>query len=334
MPTNKDALKRYKIIHNLLRRGHRYKSIELADECSKRLNITVSQRTIQQDLKDLAQDFELGFYLPIEKERQHREVFFYYSEIPNSIFPALELEKDEINALLFYAKTVQQYRAYPMFGDISEAIKKVVINTNISPNLKRLFDENSSLLTENHFAIRGTELIVQLLSAIHRQNVIEVDYKKFTISKVKTYILKPILLKEDKHMWYVVSERESKQLITLALDRIIRMSITDKTFKKIDFDYEDYYRHSFGITVTKDAPQEVTISFTAKQGNYIKTLPIHSTQEIIKDTEQELVITVIVKPSYEFYAKILSYGPDATIISPFDVREKVRALIEGTLSKY
>ncbi|MBC8884271.1 hypothetical protein H9X57_15475 [Flavobacterium piscinae] len=84
MPKNKEALKRYRIIHNILRRGGRHKTNRIVEIC-KNAGVKVSIRTIQKDLEDLAEDTELGFFLPIRKDDNTKT--YYYEEIPKSIFP-------------------------------------------------------------------------------------------------------------------------------------------------------------------------------------------------------------------------------------------------------
>ena len=331
MPSNKEALKRYRIIHNVLRTGGKHKTSRIVEICND-AGIPVKLRTIQKDLEDLAEDTELGFFLPIKKDDSTKT--YYYEVIPKSIFPSLELEQNEINALLFYAKTINQYKEYPIFSEITKAIQKVIENSNISPAIQELFEKQTILETENHPSIGGIEMIAEILDAITKRKLLSVEYQKFD-DKIKTHVIKPLLLKEDKKLWYVIGISLKKDsLITLALDRIIDVSIGKEEFDEILFDSNVYFKYSFGVTVSEEEPIEVTILFEPEQGNYLKNLPIHHTQEIIEDNDEKFVIKVKVKPSYEFYAKILSYGADATIISPNSVSERISKTFELALSKY
>ncbi len=74
MPTNQDALKRYRIIHKLLSRGGKYKSSFIVKECNES-GIPVSLRTIQKDLKDLAEDSDLGLFLKIKQDTFTKSFF-------------------------------------------------------------------------------------------------------------------------------------------------------------------------------------------------------------------------------------------------------------------
>jgi len=246
----------------------------------------------------------------------------------------LELEQNEINALLFYAKTINQYKEYPIFNEITNAIQKVIENSNISPETQELFKKHTLLETENHPSIGGIEMIAEILDAITKRKILSIDYQKFD-DKIKTHLIKPLLLKEDKKLWYVIGVSLKKNtLITLALDRVIDVTTCKEEFKEIIFDSSEYFKYSFGVTVSEREPIEVVISFKPEQGNYLKNLPIHQTQQIIEDNDEKFVIKVKVKPSYEFYSKVFSYGSGATVISPKTVVEEVSKDFEKALSQY
>ena len=332
MASNQEALRRYRVIHNILRRGGKHKTSSILEAC-QRSYIRSSLRTIQKDLEDLAEDPKLGFFLPIKKDSTTKT--YYYTQIPDNIFPSLELERNEINALLFYAKTINQYDEYPLSHEISNAVKKVVENSNIPPRTRELFEKETLLETEKHLPINGIELIIDLLEAISNRKVIVVHYKKFQVGITKEYRIKPILLKEEKQYWYILGERENDgKIITLALDRIISLTISNKEFESIEFNSNEYFKYSFGITVMDIEPIEVVISFKPDHGDYIKTLPIHSSQSILEDNKNRFVISINVKPSYEFYSKILSYGDNATIISPPEIKEWFRKSFERAYNNY
>ncbi len=331
MPKNKEALKRYRLIHNILRRGGKHKTNRIVDICNE-AGIPVKLRTIQKDLEDLADDTELGFFLPIRKDDNTKT--YYYENIPTNIFPSLELEPEEITALLFYAKTVRQYKEYPIFKQISNAVQKVIDNSNIAPEIKNLFEKETLLETEKHPSTGGIELIADILDAITKKKIIEIEYQKFD-DEIKTHKIKPILLKEDKQLWYIIGINvKYESLITFALDRIIDVSITEESYNEVSFDSKEYFKYSFGITVTDVKPIDVIISFDLEQRNYLKTLPIHASQKIIEDSTDNFVIQVSVKPTYEFFSKIFSYGNSATVLAPESICIIFKQKFAEALSHY
>ena len=332
MPRNKDAYSRYRIIDQYLRQNAFVKTSRLAEVCSERLGIPISVRTIQKDIIDLKEDTGLKLYAKIEYSYSNRA--YYYPEGTSEIFPAIELGEEEVNALLFYAKTISQYNAYPIFKDISNAVRKVIDNSNISPKSKELFEKENFLETEKHVSLSGIELIPQLLDAMARKKIIKLEYQKFDNIK-SDYEIIPVLLKEDKQMWYILGiDTEKNKLRTFALDRILKINTTNIEFEPVHFNSSEYFKFSFGITVIDKDPVDVIISFKPDTGNYIRTLPIHSTQVVMEDTQERFVIRIKVIPSYEFYSKIYSYGNAATIISPSDIRNQFLSAYEQAVKNY
>ncbi len=333
MAQNQQAIPRYRAILKVLRRSGKHSSKDIHQACINS-GIDTKYRTIQKDLQDLRDDPTIfGRELNIKSDPKTKK---WYSEgIPREIFTLLELEDGEVTALLFYAKTMNQYCEYPLFQEMSEAIRKVIDSANISENLKQLFEAKTLLETEKHEPIEGVELIPDILQSIHQRKKIIVEYQRFDRDKIKTHEFKPVLLKEDKQMWYIVGKNvKYDSLMTLALDRIVSLIVTEHIFEPIEFNSEEHFKYSFGITVPEEEPIDVIISFTPEQGNYLRTLPIHSTQQIIVDDENEFKIRVKVIPSYEFYSKIRSYGEQAKIISPESLINVIQSSFSKALSRY
>lgn len=332
MAQNQQAIPRYRAILKVLRRSGQHSSKNIHQACINS-GIDASYRTIQKDLQDLRDDPAIfGRELNIKSDPKTKK---WYSEgIPKEIFTLLELEDGEVTALLFYAKTMNQYCEYPLFQEMSKAIRKVIDSSNISENLKQLFEAKTLLETEKHEPIEGIELIPDILQSIHQRNEIIVEYKKHS-GELKTHTIKPVLLKEDKKLWYIIGvNSKHESFITLALDRVKSIELTQCEFEPIEFNSEDYFKYSFGITVSEEEPIDVIISFTPEQGNYLRTLPIHSTQQIIVDDENEFKIQVKVIPSYEFYSKIRSYGEQAKIISPQSLIKVLQSSFSDALNHY
>lgn len=332
MPKNKDAYTRYKIIDQNLRRLDYVKTSMLADICSEKLGIPISIRTIQKDIKDLIEDSALQIYAPIKYSSSQKA--YYYPEDVNKIFPALELEEEEISALLFYGKIQSQYNKLGIFKEITSAIEKVIDSANIKSEYKEIFTELPLILTEKSPPLKGSELILKIIQALKLEKQITFEYQKFG-DKTRERVISPYLLKEDRHMWYVVGYYEERgRIITFAVDRMAKVRIVDKPIIKTKFNPLEYFKHSFGITVPDGEPIEIVLLFTQQQGNYIKALPIHESQKIISDDKKGLTISVKVKPSYEFYSKILSYGDDVKILEPQCVIDYLQNKIESTLKLY
>lgn len=334
MPRTKDALSRYRIIDKELRRWRPLSTKSLAIACSERMSIPISQRQIQQDITDMKDDSGLGLFAKILYDTR-KKCFYYEKGTPPLIFPTIELSEEEIFALLFYTKTSSHFKHYKIFNQISNAIRKVLDATNISSELRKSFSSEAILETGSLMPSKGVELLQSLVQAVREKRIIKFKYKRFDDDIEKEREMKPLLIKEDRELWYVIGLVHQKiHPVTFAVDRMTNLQITPDTFDPISFNAEEYFKYSIGITVPVEDPVKVVLSFTKEQGNYLKAVPIHHSQHIISDTAKELRISVEVKLSYEFYAKILGYGPDVKVISPIEVAQQIKSMLSQALENY
>lgn len=331
MAINKQQLGRYHVIDALLSKGDRVKTSEIQKAILYELEINVSSKTINNDINDMRNSIVLGYNAPIEKD--HSKKAYYYSD-PDYTIKAFGLKDTDINALQFYANTIKQYKDYELFKNFSSAIEKILAVLASSKGLTNNEKARAIVQTERTPLITGGHMIPKIIEAINIKSIIAFKYQKFDDEEIKEVKLQPYLIKEDRHLWYVLGKNHKGYFITYALDRISELTILEEKFISDDFDFENYFKYSFGITVTDDEPLNVILSFTPFQGKYIKALPIHPTQNILIDNDEELKISVDVKPSYEFFEKILGYGANVKVISPPEIVNDLKIKLEEASSRY
>lgn len=327
MAISKHPIGRYQVIDRELGRKDWVKTKELKYLIEDELSIAVSERMINEDINAMKDDPILGYFAPIEYNTAKKA--YYYTDKTYTI-KAFGLKEEDINALMFYAKTINQYKEYDVFKDFSNAIEKVLDAVTIRKGLSNREQRRTVVQTERTPKLTGSELIPLIVQALDMNFVIEFEYQKFEDSVSKKVKLQPHLLKEDRHRWYVLGRinDHDEPTIKYALDRILSAKILEEKFEPAEFDFDLYFAHSFGITVTNDDPVDVVLSFTPLQGNYLKTLKIHHTQETLIDNDEEYRISVRVAPSWEFYEKILGYGNTVKVISPIEIIEEVKKKAE------
>jgi len=322
---------RIEIINRELTKHKYVKTTNLVKQISEEV-VPVNVRTVQKDIELMKEQWPMGFDAPIEYNSIKKA--YYYSD-SNFTINKLGLRADDMIALLFYAKTLQQYKNILIFEDIIKAIDKVLGNYDITPKTKELVANRTILQLEKVPLVRGIEYIEPILKAVVKEVKIVIEYKKHDAAEPIKRILAPLLIKESKNYWYVLGIVEgTSQMRTYALDRIIKLDVTEEYFTPPIIDFSSYFQHSLGITVPNDKPILIKLSFTPLQGNYIKALPLHETQTILKDNAKELLIAIKVQPSYELYSKILSFGQDLKIISPRSVEEEVKNQLKMALKRY
>jgi hypothetical protein len=83
------------------------------------------------------------------------------------------------------------------------------------------------------------------------------------------------------------------------------LDITTASFTREEINIEETYKNSFGIISADGAlPQEILLKFDNEQANYVKALPLHHSQTIISEDENETVFKVFVVPTYDFQREI------------------------------
>jgi predicted DNA-binding transcriptional regulator YafY len=323
MAISKHPIGRYQVIDTQLGRKDWVKTKELREIIEEELSIVVSERMINEDINAMKDDPLLGYFAPIEYNKNKKA--YYYTDKSYTI-KAFGLKDRDINALMFYAKTINQYKEYEVFKDFTNAIEKVLDAVTIRKGLTNKVYARTVVQTERTPKLTGSELIPLIIKALDLNQVIEFEYQKFEDTVAKLVKLQPHLLKEDRHRWYVLGRinGHDEPTTVYALDRILVAKILKEKFEPAEFDFDQYFAHSFGITVTNDEPVDIILSFTQHQGKYLKTLKIHPTQETLIDNEAEYRILVRITPSWEFYEKILGYGHSVKVVSPEIIIEEVK----------
>lgn len=332
MAISKHPFGRYHVIDRELRKHDFVKTKELKEIIEDELCIHVSEKMINEDINAMRYDSLLGYFAPIAYNNSNKA--YYYTDREYTI-KAFGLNDNDINAIMFYAKAINQYKEYEVFEDFSNAIEKVLDAVNIRKGISSLEQAKTIVQTESTPKVTGSQWIPKIVSAIDTNFTILLDYQKFCQSTHSIREVEPYLLKEDRHRWYVIGRTVSNgKITTYSLDRINDLAISEKRFSPSNFDFNEYFRYSFGITVPEVDPVEVILSFNQLQGFYLKTLPLHSTQKTLIDSEDEFRISVTAKPSWEFYEKLLGYGGKVRVISPQLVIDTLKSIAGQIIKRY
>ncbi len=328
MPKNKNAFIRYRIIDTALRNRHkRYPTKnELIEACSGLGS--VSARTIDKDIYDMKHDEELGYLAPIEYDRKQNG--YYYSD-PDYSISKIPLKQEDLYALEFACSLLKQFEGIEPVKQFIQSVSKIEDFISMQ-RIAGQDDLDMVIQTEKGLSAKGNEFLGIILTAIKEMKVMMIHYQRFGENKVKTYTYHPYVLKEYRNRWYVTGRApDTSRIITFALERIKEI-IPSKVHFKADPEFKaaDYFRHSFGISVISEyTPEKVVLEFAPGEAPYIKSQPLHGTQEIIEDSSKAFIISLEVIPSYELKSHILSYGDKVKVLGP----ESLKREISGSISR-
>ena len=68
----------------------------------------------------------------------------------------------------------------------------------------------------------------------------------------------------------------------------------------------------------------VRISVDAHQANYLRSLPLHTSQEETERNDDYSVFQYFIVPTYEFIKELLSYGGALEVLSPEWLRKEMK----------
>ena len=128
----------------------------------------------------------------------------------------------------------------------------------------------------------------------------------------------------------------SGRLACFGLDRIQHLAPTGRPFAApADFDPATYFAHAFGIIRPTDGelPQEILLRFTPVQGRYALSYPLHSSQEVLLTTDQEIRLRLFVYDTHDLRMELLSYSPEVTVLAPAALRDWLRQQHQGAAQR-
>jgi predicted DNA-binding transcriptional regulator YafY len=205
----------------------------------------------------------------------------------------------------------------------------------LTESLKDGKDVMSYISFETDGNLKGIENLKSLLFAIKNHRKILFTHENFETGKKKSYRMKPYLLKEYQNRWYIVGLIEGDKFRTFGIDRIESIELLSDIFKPDPkLNPAKLFENIIGLTYSNDEPEEVILSFTPLQGRYIQALPLHRSQQIIKETKEEVLVKLTVIPNFELKQKILMMGGSVKTIKPEWLANEIKTDLANALKQY
>ena len=297
--SKRESISRYNLIINKLRK-HPATFKEIADYLSleseiQSYNFNVSKRTFLRDLEDIRFIYNI-------------DIHFNYS-----------------------------IKVYCIDLDQQPEVNERILEAFDTFNALNITDRLSNYIHFEKRRPQGTENLYGLLHAIKNQFQITFTYQKFWEDELTERVAEPYALKEFKNRWYVLANNLKDNLVkSFALDRLSGLEITKKHFSSPkDFDVNEHYKNCFGIIRPNGhQPKDVILSFDPVQGKYIKSLPLHESQEILVDNQKELLIKLTLFLTQDFFMEILSFGANVKVIQPYSLIKDLKTIYQNVLNLY
>lgn len=331
----KNAQIRYRVIDRCL--TNKFKpyptKIDLRKACEDALfgneqGENICDSTIEKDLFAMRMDFDAPIkYCKRNKGYCYEDENFSINDIP--------LTESDIDAIKFAANTLVQFRDTGMFKQFGFAIDKIFDRVHIASSPTE--DDIENLVQfETAISVRGNEYLPILLSAIRQKNIVFFEYESFINAKKKPRKVVPLLLKEYRNRWYLISFDLAKEAIsTYALERMTDLESSSEIYSKsINFDSTQFFKNAIGITANENKPETVIFKAENIAAKYIQSQPFHKSQQTLKEGKNRTQFSLEVLISEELIRSLLSYGGEIEVLEPQSLRDEMKVRAEKMFNRY
>lgn len=319
MPTNKNALIRYKYLDSLLSDYHHFYDIhDLTEKVNDMLYEDgfpeVTQRCIEKDINTLEY---APFSAPLERFNKNGKHCIHYENRSFSIFKK-EISREEQNLLREVLSTIGQFDGLDNFGWLEDF--KIGLH----------IEERRQIISfSNNPYLQNSNLLGTLFDNISNEVVIKLSYHTFSDETIRSIDFHPYLLKQYNDRWFLLGAADSDQkILNFALDRIDKVEpLPEKKYRECPDDIYERFEDIVGVTLYEESQCEHILCWVSDSSKgYVDTKPIHGSYTPVKgDLEQQLRLkypqlqngmffTLDCIPNFELIRELCSYGKELIVL--------------------
>jgi predicted DNA-binding transcriptional regulator YafY len=343
LPLNKNFQKRITLLDECFARQTGAFTIEkLVYVVNKRLDLKVSRRTIQNDIKYIKETIENNNAVSVDftitpvfvpKLFEGKKTIFKYSDESLALGNQL-LSKSDQEQLEETLAVLSRYRDREDFFWLDELFPRIKAAFNLVHE-----DYDGLISYQSNRDYSGQSWVGKIYNQLIRKKVLIVEYKSFKDAKSRLRRVHPYHLKQYNNRWFLFAYEESEVytgLTNLALDRIIEVSETIDEIIPNKTDWGDYFDEMIGVSRSSNQNiVEVKLRFSKHRMPYVLTKPIHgASQRLDKSDPEERTIILNILPNNEMYQTLLSFGNDVEILSPDFVVQEIKRIVLELHKKY
>ena len=202
-----------------------------------------------------------------------------------------------------------------------------IIGENLSLKGRILVDEIPS----------GRDHLTTILEAMKENRVVNITYRPFRKSHGYTFPIEPYCVKLFENRWYVLAHNVDFDDIRIyGLDRVERAEPTEKRYNLPEnFAATEYFSTAYGVVLDNDVkPERIVIRANKEHKHYLKSLPLHNSQQLLEDTGDYADFEYYLSPTYDFIMRLLHDGAMIEVISPATLRETMKEWISNMHNIY
>ena len=329
MPVNKNAYKRYLIIHNILAKSlHATKSKARILEILEEQGYGISPSMFEKDIDTMRHLFDL----PIAYDRTKFKEGYYYTD-PDVSFD-IPMSDEVVKTIYGALDQLALFQNTAAFRNAKDSLEKIMSRLEI--DLKRPMPGSERIIFyEPQIKFSGSEWIAPIYDAI-------VDRKRITFTFLlfnnhTNHLIDPYALKEIAGRWYVLGAEDEKEAV-YGLDRVANLKVSDR-FYTFNESFKNRLflriRNSVGHLDFSKRTHEVNLIYDISVAHEVLATKIHDSQRTMFMDEHNLMISVKVIINEDFVRKaVLAYGDKVVVTGPPFATDLVLKVLNATLHRY
>jgi predicted DNA-binding transcriptional regulator YafY len=175
--------------------------------------------------------------------------------------------------------------------------------------------------------------------SILEHRVVEIVYQSLGRPEPATRRIEPYGVALYQGSLYVIADacevtNPQHRVRHLKLDRFRKAVALDEWFKpRRDFQLKQHLQPSIGI-FSGGEPRDFRIRVSAYAAPWVEEDPWHADQQISRQADGSIVLTVKAAHDLEIIPRVLALGPEAELLSPASSRQTLAQLLRRTASHY
>ena len=259
-------------------------------------------------------------------------------DIPERTFHKWRIAVEELFGLDIVNEGRGDYRYYIENADeLSNGnLRSWLFNTlSVSTLLQANLGMKDRILLEE--IPEGKAYLPVIIEAMKNNVQLIMTYQSYWRDEEHTFEVEPYCLKLFRQRWYLVARSASyNKVLIYALDRVRQLQATEVRFTyPKDFQPDEYFDGCFGI-IAGDGTKVETVRLKAStvQANYLRSLPLHPSQEETERNDAFSIFTLRIRPTFDLIQELLRQGEGVEVLSPLWLRKEVAGMAERMWNKY
>lgn len=179
--------------------------------------------------------------------------------------------------------------------------------------------------------------LLTVIEAIKEGKCLDILYSLPDPDGKTKFRLQPYCIRFWNSSWYVFGKDVEKNTMrAFDIGRTVSFKVANVRFNyPVYFNPKDYFKKFFGMEIDESLqPEAIRLKVSGYSRDMLRTLPLHESQKEVMAARDYSIFSYEFAPTEDFISKVLSMGVNCEVVSPEDLRTKVKDRVTAMLSAY